>query len=220
MDLRFAKLTLPIGSKGDPDEILQPKLATYEHPKYFFDSNGRIVFNTPYGGVTTGGSVNPRTEMREMWKNGRYDESEWNMGSGNHRMTLVDVSVNHVGAVEKQVTFGQVHDAIDDRLMLRYEGTSATAGDIWADFGNGKGKPPTSTKIISGYTLGKVIKKVAVLCNSAGMRVFVDDVQKASDGSVFSGCYFKWGCYPQRSSAEADSDFAQIRMRKAVILHS
>lgn len=223
---RVWKLTLPTGKQGDPDEILSSALLTYEHPKYFFDSNGRVVFTTPYGGVTTGTSVNPRTELREMKTNGA--NAAWNSAHGNHRLTLTKWSFNHVGDVKKQATIAQVHDSgpnldgknSDDRVMIRYEGTSDTAGDVWCDFGNGKGTSPTSTKILSGYTLGQVVPKLAINCNSAGFRVFINDVQVASRNITMNGLYFKAGCYPQRSSDEAESDFAQTRIGGIVINHS
>lgn len=218
--MKFWKLTLPIGSQGDPDEILMPALATFEHSKYFFDSNNRVVFRCPYGGVTTGGSVNPRTELREMWRNGQYDESAWDGNRGNHRMTLRRVSINHVGQVEKQVTFGQLHDAGDDRVMLRYEGTSDTAGDLWVDWGQGKGQGAISELILPGYTLGRVIDKIALNINNTAWRVFIDDVLKADYNGSADGCYFKAGCYPQRSSAEADSDYATVRMGGLTVVHS
>lgn len=215
---RVWKLTLPTGSSGNPDEIPSNQLDTYEHPKYFFDSNNRIVFNTPHGGVTTPNSVNPRTELREMKTSG--GEANWSSSSGNHRLTCSRVSVNHVGAVEKQVTVMQLHDADDDRVMVRYEGTSATAGKWYADFGNGKGAGATSVEIISSYTLGAVIPKLAILINSTGFRVLVNDVSEAFVARSASGCYFKAGSYPQRSSAEANSDFAQVRIGGIVVNHT
>lgn len=215
---RIWKLTLPIGSSGNPDEIMCDALRTYEHPRFFFDSNNRIVFNTPHGGVTTGGSVNPRTELREMTSG--CEQASWSSSRGNHRLTCTRVSVNHVGAVEKQVTVMQLHDADDDRVMVRYEGTTATTGKWFADFGNGKGQGSTSVEIISSYTLGQVIPKLAILINSSGFRVLVNDVSEAFVARSASGCYFKAGCYPQRSSAEADSDFAQVRIGGIVVNHT
>lgn len=210
---RVWKLTLPIGSQGDPDEILYPQLATYEHPKYFFDSNNRVVFTTPYGGVTTGGSVNPRTELREMRTNG--DEANWSSSSGNHRLTLSKASWNHVGAVEGIVTIAQLHDADDDRIMIVYDG-----GKVYAEYGNGKGAGGTRVEIISSYTLGQVVGKIALNINSSGFRIFVDDVQKSHVSRFGSGFYFKAGCYPQKSSSEADSDFAQTRIGGIVVNHT
>ena len=196
-------------------------MAVYEHPKYFFDSNGRVVFNTPHGGVTTGGSVNPRTELREMWRNGQYAPSDWNSTRGNHRLTLTRVSVNHVGAVEKQVTFMQLHDADDDRVMILYEGTSATSGDIWAEWGNGKGQGGTRDHIMA-YTLGQVIPKIALNINASGFKVYLNDspTPVAETARTATGCYFKAGCYPQKSASESDSDFAQVRIGGIVVNHT
>lgn len=223
IDMRYWKLTLPTGKSGDPDEIRytgpSSGLAVYEHPKYFYDSNGRVVFTTPHGGVTTGNSVNPRTELREM-KFGGGDNASWSTSKGNHRLTCTRVSINHVGAVERQVTVMQVHDASDDRVMIRYEGTSATAGKLYADFGLGKGKGAQSVEIMSSVQIGEVIPKIAINVNSSGFRVFVNDVLKASKSASLSGGYFKAGCYPQRSSAESDSDFAQVRIGGCVVNHS
>jgi hypothetical protein len=220
INFKFWKLTLPTGKQGDPDEKQGPSLvAGYEHPKYFYDSNGRVVFTTPHGGVTTGGSVNPRTELREMWDNGSYGQSHWSSTRGNHRMTMTRVSVNHVGAVEKQVTFMQLHDADDDRVMVLYEGTSSTAGNLWAEWGNGKGQGGTRD-LIMPYTLGQVIPKIALNINASGFRVLVNDVSQAFTARTASGCYFKAGCYPQKSGAESDNDFAQVRIGGLVVNHT
>src|SRR5262245_39557093 len=77
LDLSNWKITLPIGQSGDPTEILQPALNTFVDPNYFYVNaagNG-VVFTAPCGGVTTGGSSYPRSELRQMANNGSSQAS-------------------------------------------------------------------------------------------------------------------------------------------------
>jgi hypothetical protein len=77
-------LTLPTGTQGSPDTVRMPKLATYTSAFFQLnDTRDGIIFRCWHGGVTTSGSPNPRSELREEC-NGRAHAS-WHAKTGRHR---------------------------------------------------------------------------------------------------------------------------------------
>jgi len=68
-DLRFWKLTLPLDENGDGkvDEVKVGSLHNYSHPDFFYlDDAGYLVFAAPNKAMTTAGSTNTRSELRQM----------------------------------------------------------------------------------------------------------------------------------------------------------
>jgi len=63
------KITLPADKNkdGKPDEIQGNALFTFSDPDFFFlDNNNHLVFEVPNKAVTTKGSTNARSELRQM----------------------------------------------------------------------------------------------------------------------------------------------------------
>jgi hypothetical protein len=90
-------LTLPTGAQGSPDTVKQPALATYSS-KYFELTPARdgVLFRVWHGGVTTSGSPNPRSELRECNPDGSL--AKWSAAKGRHSMT-VEGQVNRLTKV-------------------------------------------------------------------------------------------------------------------------
>ncbi|MEO0366917.1 MAG: polysaccharide lyase family 7 protein [Pseudomonadota bacterium] len=68
-DLKFWKLTLPEDANNDGkiDEVGVRALQDYAHDEYFYlDDNGFLVFTAPNKAITTSGSTNTRSELRQM----------------------------------------------------------------------------------------------------------------------------------------------------------
>jgi len=86
---RAWKITMPadlFGSSSATD-IYENELANWYHSNYFFaDSSTRMVFKAPNEGITTSGSVNARSELREMLRNG--DASITNMADARNSWSL------------------------------------------------------------------------------------------------------------------------------------
>jgi hypothetical protein len=79
-----------------------PKLATYSSAFFQLnDTRDGIIFRTWHGGVTTSGSPNPRSELREETANGTQ-HAKWNAGTGRHSMTVVG-QVNRLTKVRPHV---------------------------------------------------------------------------------------------------------------------
>ncbi len=91
------ELQLPTGSPGHPDVGVNP---TGLHNLYYYiDSAGALTFMDPQRGVTTSGSLHPRSEMREI-------TSGW-PASGTNVMTAEVM----VPQVPQKVTIGQIFQA-------------------------------------------------------------------------------------------------------------
>ena len=70
-NLKLWKITLPMDANGDGkvDEVDVKDLQSYSHPDYFYlDDNGFLVFNAPNKAITTSGSTNTRSELRQMYR--------------------------------------------------------------------------------------------------------------------------------------------------------
>ena len=66
------KMTLPVDlfGSGAPTDIYENELPNWYHSDYFYAANNWMVFKAPNEGITTSGSVNARSELREMLRFG------------------------------------------------------------------------------------------------------------------------------------------------------
>jgi hypothetical protein len=200
-DLTNWKLTLPIGSSGDPDEIKQPGLGTYSSEFFHTVAGPGVLFKAPQNGVTTPNSKNTRSELREM-KNGGKDNASWSTGT----MEAV-LAFTHLPSSKPHVVGMQIHDSDDDVSVLRLEGT-----DLWTTNGDNT----HGTKIMSGYQLGTFIK-VKVVAGGGSIKWYLNDVEVASLSKSISGGYFKAGAYQQ--AGNSGSDYGEVVIRSLVVTH-
>jgi hypothetical protein len=211
LDLSDWKLTLPTGSDEEPDEILQPELATFEQPPQFWldDSVPAVVFRAEVDGVTTSGSSYPRSELREMMPGGR-DEAAWTTTEGRHVMTIRQ-AITALPPGKPHVVAGQIHDAGDDLVMIRLEGSHLfVEGD-----GNELGD------LDPDYALGDEFT-VRIEVEDGTIDVYYDDlttpavtVQRDAEG-----CYFKAGAYTQSNLEYDEADaYGEVSIRELVVEH-
>jgi hypothetical protein len=199
LNLNNWKLTLPVETSrpGSPDEVMQPELRGYQDTNYFRVNGTRdgVLFTAPCGGATTGGSSYPRSELREMKDNGST-QAGWSTTIGTHTMEIRQ-AITHLPTVKPHVVAGQIHDANDDVIVFRLEGTK-----LFVDQ-NGVNGPVLN----ASYRLGDVftVKFVAhdggVECHYDGRYIYTYPVRT-------SGCYFKAGCYTQSNTSRGDAPSA------------
>jgi len=192
-------LTLPIGTSGSPTEIKQPALATYKHDEYFkpnLDQTG-VVFKAHAGGVTTSGSAYPRSELREMASGGTV-KAAWSTTSGTHTMFIKEAII-HLPDVKPHVVAGQIHDASNDVMVIRLEGTK-----LFVDH-NGVNGPV----LTNDYKLGTIFT-VKFVAEGGKVKVYYNDSATPSDDYAVprDGCYFKAGCYTQSNTTKGDAPTA------------
>ena len=124
LDLTPWKLTLPFNTerKGNPDEVLQPELATFQDPTCFFTSaaGDAIVFRAACGGLGTENSSYPRSELREMQADGK-DEISWSTDDSLIHLMEAELAITRIPEVKPHVVCAQIHDDEDDVIMIRLE---------------------------------------------------------------------------------------------------
>jgi hypothetical protein len=236
LNLASWKITLPI---NDAQEIFTPTLYDYSIDPCFKavqDKDGWAVqFRANHGGATTGGSNNPRSELREMLKNYHYQNSKsyvaWSNIKGTHTMWIKQ-KVTHLTYVKPHTVTGQIHDASDDVCVFRVEGlnggSSGTGGTI--------GKLDTLAKIwitdedkTHGYLVDSLYKIGTVFTVKFiahdGVLEFEYNGKRLPYKKTknYSGCYFKLGDYTQSNTGtapnEVDSAYAEVYVYDYAITH-
>jgi len=196
------KLTLP---EGQPDEIGPDRLRAFSHPDWFFvapDGKG-VVFRAPAGGATTKNSRYPRCELREM--------AAWSTARGRHVLDLVQ-AITRLPAKKPHVVAGQIHDATDDVVMIRLEGTHL--------FVEGGGKALGT--LDRDYRLGT---DFAIRLEASGgrVRVFYRDQEtpQVETSRAAEGCYFKAGVYTQSNPSRGEDPAAvgEVVIRRLAVVH-
>lgn len=212
LNLTNWKLTLPVDTSlpGSPDEIKQPALNSFVDPKYFYVNatlNG-VVFTAPCGGATTSGSGYPRSELREMANYG-VDNASWSTTSGTHTMEVLQ-AITHLPVVKPHVVAGQIHDAGDDVIVCRLEGST-----LFFDLNGTRGPVLTTTYHLGDvFSIKWIVRNGGIECYYNGNYIFT---YRKSD----SGCYFKSGCYTQSNTSKGDSAtaYGQVVVYKVTVTH-
>ena len=214
------KLTLPVesseGSKK-PKDIFQPELASFVMNPWFFLSEDKkgIVFRAPVNSPTTENSNYPRTELREMTKDGKK-EIFWPTISGTHTLFL-DQAITAVPQKKPEVVAGQIHGDDDDLIVVRLEGEKLFLA---------RGKKNLAT-LEENYVLKKRFSvkfvaedgKIAVYYNGGTdpVHILEKEVKKA---------YFKAGVYTQSNCETEESpdlcsgdNYGEVVIYKAEVFH-
>lgn len=231
LNLTNWKLTLPSCSGGEPHEIKQPQLKTFES-QYFYDMCPKaVVFRAPANGCTTSNSSNPRSELREMKSSGTQ-EASWNSGSGQHKLDIVQ-AITHLPTRsdgKAAVVAGQIHGTSDDFTVLRCEsrnvfvnrnGKNVLLCNLWMTDGD-----ETNYRLVTNaYELGRFFRLV-IVANSGGVTFFYDDYKggglKAATklNKTAPKCYFKAGCYTQANPSNGGKGYGEVRIRALSVTHS
>lgn len=212
LNLTNWKLTLPVNTShaGAPDEFLQPELSGFTNPDYFYVNTAQdgVVFTAHCGGYTTSGSGYPRSELREMTGNGS-SQASWATTSGTHTMEIRQ-AVTHLPAVKPHVVVGQIHDAADDVVVFRLEGSKLFVDE------NGNNGPV----LTSNYQLGEVFT-VKFVAHDGGVDCYYNGQFIYTYRVSTSGCYFKAGCYTQSNTSKGDaaSAYGQVVIYSVAVTH-
>lgn len=210
LDLRRWKLTLPAGKRNHPLEIRQPLLGGFEHRAHFRLRPDRgVMFRAPVGGVTTENSKYPRAELREMTPDGR-GKAAWSSTSGRHVMTITQ-AVTAAPRAKPHVVAGQIHDAEDDIVMIRLEGTRLFVESDGDDVG----------LLDPDYRLGTRFT-VSIVATSSGIRVTYNQTRVVDVRKAGHGWYFKAGCYVQSNPERGDrpAAFGEVVVYALAVRHT
>lgn len=197
LDLDGWKLTLPYDTdrKGNPDEVVQPELATFEDPTCFYVSKSpdAVLFRASCSGLGTENSKFPRSELRQMQPGGR-DEIEWSTDDDAVHVMEVEQAILHVPVVKPHVVCAQIHDKDDDVIMIRLEDKKLFVERNKSD----------DVRLDSNYQIGDKFK-LRVAAGKGHVKVWYNDEQKMDLKVVKKGCYFKVGCYTQSNVKKGDN---------------
>jgi len=196
LNLTNWKITLPTGFSGNPTEIKQPELTTYNiNPWFIVVPEGNAVrFRAAVNGTTTSGSDYPRSELREMVGNGNTKAS-WSSREGVHIMFL-DQAITTVPKVKPGIVAGQVHDSDKDIIVIRLDYPNL---HIRVDKKNVYTLDPD-------YKLGKRFKVKFVVSDSRTNVYYNNSTAPVYTlNKKYSDAYFKIGAYTQSNCSKEDS---------------
>ncbi|SHH45683.1 polysaccharide lyase family 7 protein [Clostridium grantii] len=211
LDLTNWKVTLPI---NNAQEITQPALNSYES-EYFYvnDTSDAVIFNAPVAAdgtdATTVNSSYPRSELREMTNNGA-SKASWSTTEGKHTM-IIDEKITNTPVVKPHVVVGQIHDAVDDVIMIRLEGTKLFVQAESIDLGT----------LDSEYQIGTRFK-IKVEVENGFINIYYNDELKVEYAAEKVGCYFKAGMYTQSNLSKGDAAeaYGEVEIYDLSVTHS
>ena len=214
LDLSNWKLTLPTGSGSSPTEVVGNALGSLTgQDKWFSVGQGcGVAFRAPVNGVTTSGSKNPRSELREMTDDGAASAG-WSSTEGTHTMVLRE-AFTRLPSGKPQVVGGQIHDASDDISVFRLEGSS-----LYVTEGNN----PHYRLVTDSYRLGTPFEAKYVVSGGV-IRAYYNGRLVATIAKDFSGAYFKAGAYTQANCQDASpcgsGNYGEVMVYSLRVTHS
>lgn len=192
LDLKNWNLTLPTGTSGKPDTVLQPQLATFSSPFFQLDAaHDGVVLTSDAGGVTTENSTYPRSELREM--NGDR-LAKWSNRSGVHTLE-VRQSVIALPPVKPEVVTAQIHNAKSDVIEIRLEDNR-----LLASYDDGDGE----FVIDPAYVLGTPYD-LRIVAAAGRIDVFYNGALAGGAALAGDDWYFKTGSYLQSNVSRGDA---------------
>jgi poly(beta-D-mannuronate) lyase len=120
-------------------------------------------------------------------------EASWSTTSGTHTMEVTE-AFTHLPVVKPHCVGAQIHNAADDVITVRLEGSK-----LFFDQ-NGANGPIMTTSYHLGdrFTVKWIVRNGGVECYYNGRYFYTYPVST-------SGCYFKAGCYTQSNTSKGDS---------------
>ncbi len=207
VDFSRWKLTLPVDADGNgrADEIADP--ASTSLPPWFERSEEGWVFRAAAGGArTSGNTAYARSELREMEASGR--PAAWDCLAASRSLHLEQRLLATTPA-KPEVVIGQIHDARNDNLMLRYVGPRGANGHsdtgriemLWNNAARAGTLDPA-------YTLGQpMVVDIEIRQGRLAVRYrnLASGLDRQLDATldparIEGGCFFKAGLYIQACS--------------------
>ena len=186
------QLQLPTGSGHSPQTVSPGSLSGYSSIYYYKASDGGQVFMDPVSGITTSGSVHPRTELREMSSTGT--SREWTT-TGTNTMT---VSAKVLKG--SHITIGQIFNASNSITLAELQYDSGKF-KLFYEEAKGKGQGPYDLGVSAGlnqrYTYKMSLSNGKVEISLNGNKVWS---RTPSSGTLKDKFYFKCGNYDQSST--------------------
>jgi poly(beta-D-mannuronate) lyase len=213
VDLSCWKLTVSYDTerKGNPDEVVQPELDTFVDTRCFgvTRSMNGIVFRARCDGLTTKNSEYPRSELREMNRDGK-SEASWGTADGGIHSLQAVLAITQTPSVKKHVVCTQIHDVKDDIMMVRLEGKKLFI----------ERNKSEDVRLDHNYKLGTRFR-LKIKAGDGRIRVWYDDSLKMDWDVSEKGCYFRAGCYTQSNTKKGDrpDSYGEVVIYKLTVTH-
>ena len=183
----------------------QPKLAGFSDPA--FEVVSAVTFTAHCGDTAQAGSKYPRSELREMNRDG--SNASWSSSSGTHVMELRQ-RVTHLPVVKPQVICGQIHSTTDYLILIELDDSM-----LYVRY-----KDDEVGVLDEDYRLGTYFD-LRITAADGFVDVYYNGVHKVRQAMREHGCYFKAGCYVQSSTATGDKPtaFASVDIAQLSVTH-
>lgn len=192
LDLTNWYLTLPVGKPKDPTCVYQPELDKFSLEKHFYvnPTGDAVVFNAHAGGVTTSGTKNPRSELREMFGS---KKAIWSTKKGKHTMVLKQ-AVKALPTGKPSVVVAQIHRGSDDLIEVRCWVPKNSKTQVIDVFHN----DTVYGVLCPKYQLGEIYTlKIEAANNVVNLYFNEATTPTVSIKASCDTCFFKAGCYTQ-----------------------
>ncbi|MEM1441231.1 MAG: polysaccharide lyase family 7 protein [Verrucomicrobiota bacterium] len=212
INLNIWKLTTPLDDNGDgkADEVRMPLLRYFEDPDFFHlsEEGESVIFRAQCGGATTENSKYPRSELRELKKDGKTKAS-WSTTSGSHNLTI-EFAFTKLPKKKDHAVAAQIHDGDNDLLMVRLEGKKLFL----------ERRDEEDFVLVEDYKLGSFVK-LMILADNGRIRAFIDGKQLMQWEVEAENLFFKVGCYTQSNPEKGDKadDYAETEFRSVYVMH-
>lgn len=135
-DMSHWKITLPMDKdkNGKVDEITGVALLSYSNPNFFYlDKDNNLVFQVLNKAITTSGSSNARSELRQMNRGINYDIDV--KAPANNFSLKVNPKANQFGSIggKLEATLAVNHVSIHSKYPSKYPSYSLVVGQIHAN---------------------------------------------------------------------------------------
>lgn len=204
-----------------------------DNNSWFYDANGYAYFKTYPGNPTSGGSSNPRTELRELTANGNSNIN-WDGTTNTEHSMKWKVRVDDLPPSGK-LCFGQIHaesgSPFDDVIRVQVQGNSGqNSGEVDLRINGYVSEELLGGGVtISNFTFNmdteyyfeltmknKIVKLYSLNANGSRNSTLFTSGSVNSDGN-----YFKAGCYLQstRSSHSSSSVYGLVGIKALTVSH-
>lgn len=150
-DMSHWKITLPMDKdkNGKVDEIVGVGILSYSHPDYFYlDENQHLVFQVHNKAITTSGSSNARSELRQM--NRGNNDKIGTKDPGNNFALAAHPEAEKFGSIggELAASLKVNHVSTHSKYPEKYPAYSVVVGQVHAS------KDPKQIKANTGFGYG------------------------------------------------------------------
>ncbi|HAS45752.1 MAG TPA: hypothetical protein DCS93_35050 [Microscillaceae bacterium] len=219
--------TLNVGSNDNGLNYADNASTAESH--FFFEKNGYAAFRTYPGNPTSGGSSNPRTELRETINGG---DGYWNGNTNTEHSMKWRFKIEDLPPSGK-LAFGQIHErssSYDDVIRVQVQGSSGQnsggttlriLGYVTEEInGSGYSVPNFTLQMDTEYYFELTMRNGVVTLynlNNSGNRIRTL-FQSVDIGNADEN-YFKAGCYLQstKSSHASSNVYGQVLIKDLTV---